>query len=131
MIAKRIFLASTFAAIVAISATVAQAQSTDKEQSANPPAAQGGGILDVLEQIKQAQARQLEGSWVITVTPAVPPGASQPQSFRAYATVARGGAYIGPTLADSRITEAQNPIPTFQEAQIKEVRKCIAQSNSR
>jgi hypothetical protein len=95
MLAKKIFLALTLAATVAASATVAHAQSTGTEQSANQPASQGGGVLDVLEQIKQAQAQQLEGSWVVTVTPAVPPGVPQPPSFRAYATIARGGAFIG------------------------------------
>ncbi len=95
MIANRIFLALTFTAIVAVSATVAQAQSTDTEQSATQHASQGGGLLDVLERIKQAQSQQLEGSWVVTVTPAVPPGVPQPPSFRAYSTFARGGAFIG------------------------------------
>ncbi|MGH9846533.1 MAG: hypothetical protein ACREEM_48160 [Blastocatellia bacterium] len=94
MIAKRIFLALTLAAVVAISATVAQAQSTDTDPSANQPAGQGG-ILDILERLKQAQAQQLESSWVVTVTPVVPPGVPQPPSFRAYSTFARGGAYIG------------------------------------
>ncbi|MGH9843348.1 MAG: hypothetical protein ACREEM_31800 [Blastocatellia bacterium] len=95
MISKRIFLALTLAAIVAVSATVAQAQSTDTEQSANQSASQGGGLLDVLDRIKQAQAQQLEGSWVVTITPVVPAGVPQPPSFRAYATIARGGAFIG------------------------------------
>jgi len=46
MIAKRIFWLRLLPR-VAISVTVAQAQSTDTEQSANPLAAQGGGIIDV------------------------------------------------------------------------------------
>ncbi len=95
MLAKRIFLTLTLAAIVAVSATVAQAQSADTDQSATQPASQGGGVLDVLEQIKQAQAQGLEGSWVVTITPVVPAGVPQPPSFRAYATLARGGAFIG------------------------------------
>jgi len=98
MMTKRIFLALTFTAIVAVSATVAQAQSTDTDQSATQHAS-GGGILDVLDRIKQAQAQQLEGSWVVTVTPVVPPGVPQPPSFRAYSTFARGGAFIGKTPA--------------------------------
>lgn len=94
MLTKRIFLALTLVALVAVSATVAPAQSTDAEYSPNQPACQGG-ILDVLRCIKQAQAQQLEGSWIVTVTPTVPPGVPQPPSFRAYATVSRGGAFFG------------------------------------
>lgn len=67
-----------FAAILAIPAIRARAQS-------------GGGILDVLEQARQAQAQALEGTWVNTVTPVVPPGVPQPPSQRAYITIARGG----------------------------------------
>ncbi len=94
MMTKRIFLALILTAIAAVSGAVAQAQSTDADPSANQRAS-GGGILDVLDRIKQAQAQQLEGSWVVTVTPAVPPGVPQPPSFRAYSTFTRGGAYIG------------------------------------
>ncbi len=94
MTAKRIFLALTLAAMVAVLAVVAQTQSTDADLSANQPAAQGGA-LDVLDQIRQAQAQQFEGSWAITVTPVVPPGAPQPPSFRGSGTVARGGAFFG------------------------------------
>jgi hypothetical protein len=94
MIAKKIFLALTFAAIVVVSGAVAQAQSADTEPSTAQPAS-AGGILDLLDLIKQAQSQRLEGSWVVTVTPAPPPGVPQPPSFRAYATVARGGAFIG------------------------------------
>jgi hypothetical protein len=94
MMAKRIFLALTLAAIVAVSAAVAQAQPTDPDPSATQPAS-GGGLLDLLDQIRQAHAQRLEGSWVVTVTPVVPPGVPQPPSFRAYATIARGGAFIG------------------------------------
>ena len=94
MITKRIFLALTLAAIVAISANSARAQSTDVESRTAQPTSQSG-ILDILEQIKLAQSQQLEGSWAITVTPAVPPGVPQPPSFRAYGTYARGGGSFG------------------------------------
>ena len=47
---KKNLLALTLATGIAVSATVAQAQSTNTEQSANQPATQGGGILYVLEQ---------------------------------------------------------------------------------
>jgi hypothetical protein len=82
MNARRILLALTFAAMLAIPTISARAQS-------------GGGILDVLERIKLAQAQALEGSWAITVTPIPPPGEPQPPSFRAYLAVSRGGAVTG------------------------------------
>jgi hypothetical protein len=98
MTTKRIFLALTFTALVAVSATVTRAQSSEDGTEAERQAAQSaaqGGALDVFERIRQEQAQRLEGSWVITITPAVPPGVPQPPSFRAYATIARGGALIG------------------------------------
>ncbi len=94
MIARRIYLAFTFAVTLIVSTSVARAQSGEPEELARQSASQGG-ILDVLEQIKQAQAQQFEGSWAVTVTPVVPPGAPQPPPFRAYATVSRGGAFFG------------------------------------
>jgi hypothetical protein len=75
--ARTIFLALTFAAMFAIPTISAHAQS--------------GGILEVLELAKQAQAQALEGSWAWTVTPVVPPGVPQPASSRAYGTFSRGG----------------------------------------
>ncbi|MDQ3010636.1 MAG: hypothetical protein M3X11_08055 [Acidobacteriota bacterium] len=78
---RKLLLALACAALLAVPTISARAQS--------------GGILDVLEQARQAQAQQLEGSWVVTVTPAVPPGVPQPQSFRTYLTNSRGGASIG------------------------------------
>ncbi|HEX4946478.1 MAG TPA: hypothetical protein VFZ34_07450 [Blastocatellia bacterium] len=44
---------------------------------------------------RELQAQRLEGSWDVIVTPAVPPGVPQPPSFHAYATFARGSAFIG------------------------------------
>src|SRR5215213_4674780 len=75
--AGTILLALTCAVLLAIPALRARAQS--------------GGILDVLEQTRQAQAQALEGAWTYTVTPVVPPSVPQPPSQRAYITVARGG----------------------------------------
>jgi hypothetical protein len=83
------------ALIIAVSASVTRAQSSvDAERQVDQSASQGG-ILDVLGQIRQAQAQRFEGSWTVTVTPVVPPGAPQPPSFRAYGTASRGGAYFG------------------------------------
>jgi hypothetical protein len=93
MTARRILFALTLAGMIAIPTATLRAQSSD--ESTTLQTFTQGGILDVLEQIKQAQAQRLEGSWVITITPAVPPGVPQPPSFRAYGTFTRGGALIG------------------------------------
>jgi hypothetical protein len=90
---RKIIFALILAGMIAIPTATLRAQTID-EQTTDQTAAQGR-ILDVLERIKQAQAQRLEGSWVVTVTPAVPPGVPQPPSFRAYGTFARGGALIG------------------------------------
>lgn len=79
--AKNILLALIFALTLAVPTLTARAQ--------------GGGILDVLDQAKQTQAQRLEGSWALTVTPQLPPGAPPIPPFRTYVTVARGGALIG------------------------------------
>jgi hypothetical protein len=93
MTIKRILFALTLAGMIVIPTATLRAQTSD-EQTADPAAAQGG-ILDVLEHIRQERRQLLEGSWVVTITPVVPPGVPQPPSFRAYATIARGGALIG------------------------------------
>jgi hypothetical protein len=90
---RKIIFALILAGMIAIPTATLRAQTSD-EQTTDQTAAQGG-ILELLDQIGQAQAQRLEGSWVVTVTPAVPPGAPQPPSFRAYGTFARGGAMIG------------------------------------
>jgi hypothetical protein len=96
MTARKISLFLITALLVAISATVTRAQSSEStsEQQTAQTASQGG-LLDILDRLKEAQAQQLEGSWVVTVTPVVPPGVPQPPSFHAYATVSRGGALFG------------------------------------
>lgn len=48
-----------------------------------------------LAQINKARGQRLEGSWVVTITPVVPPGVPQPPSIRACTSLARGGALIG------------------------------------
>ena len=40
-------------------------------------------------------AQKLEGSWTMTLTPILPPGAPPIGPFTAYGTFARGGAFIG------------------------------------
>jgi hypothetical protein len=93
MTARRILFALTLAGMIAIPTATLRAQTSDEQTT--DQTASFGGILDILDQIRQAQAHRLEGSWVVTITPAVPPGVPQPPSFRAYATFARGGALIG------------------------------------
>lgn len=89
----RIIFALTLATIIAVPTASLRAQSSDEPTTVRA-AAQGGGVLDVLEQARQAQAQALEGSWVLTITPVVPPGVPQPPSARAYVTYARGGGLI-------------------------------------
>lgn len=48
-----------------------------------------------LAKTSDSKAGKMEGSWIVTITPAVPPGVPPPPPFRAYATCARGGALIG------------------------------------
>ena len=93
MTARKIALFLSLALLVALSTTLLHAQSNEGEQRA--AAAQGGGILDTLERLKEAQAQQQEGSWDIIVTPVVPPGVPPIPPIHAYGTFARGGTYIG------------------------------------
>lgn len=95
MTAGTILLTLTFVGILAISAIRARAQSNN-------------GILNVIEQNRQAQAQLLEGAWAYTVTPVVPPGVPQPPSQRAYVTVAHGGGitvYIRTAPGETRYGE--------------------------
>jgi hypothetical protein len=94
MYAKKIYLALTLAVIASLANTT-RAQSDTGNPDAERQAAQGGGFLDTLERMKEAQAQQLEGSWTVTVTLVVPPGTPQPPSFIGHATLARGGAFFG------------------------------------
>ncbi|MBI1763674.1 MAG: hypothetical protein HYR56_19790 [Acidobacteria bacterium] len=70
-------LFAMFTALLALSAfitppsTYAQTVETH-ETSITPQAAAGGGILEVLEQVKQAQIKAFVGTWVATVTPGGP-----------------------------------------------------------
>jgi hypothetical protein len=68
MLSKRIFWTLLIAVMIALSATVTQAQSTEqtgenKEQQETQTAGQGGGILDVLERQKTA----IVGTWLTTL----------------------------------------------------------------
>jgi hypothetical protein len=91
MNAKKIYLALTLAVIAAFGTLNVRAQSNDDALAA----AQGGGILDTLEQMRERQSQQFEGSWDLVITPVVPPGVPPPPALVAHASVARGGAYFG------------------------------------
>jgi hypothetical protein len=91
MIAMSIFCALSLAGMMTVPALYARSSA---EPTTAQPATQGG-ILNVLEQMRKAQAQQLEGSWTGVVTPAVPPGVPQPPSASAYLSFARGGVLIG------------------------------------
>lgn len=75
---SKILLSAMFMALLALSALVATpsayAQTVETQETANvlPLAQMGGGILDVLEQARQAQIKALVGTWVATVTPTGP-----------------------------------------------------------
>ena len=96
--ARRIILALTLAGFIAIPVTRLRAQSSESissDQTLSIETLSQEDLREAFAQIKQAQGQRLEGSWVVTVTPVVPPGVPQPPSFRTYASFARGGASIG------------------------------------
>lgn len=99
---KKIYLVLTLAVIATLSAI------TSRAQSHTEAAAQSGGILDVLEQRGQAQAQQIEGTWTVTVTPILPPGAPPIGPFTVYTTFARGGVFIG-TDSSNVFSHDSNP----------------------
>ena len=83
MIARTMILTLALAGVLAIPAAIMRAQSyepvTDEQTLAQ----------------NSDKSERMEGSWVVTVTPAVPPGVPQPPPFRAYGSFARGGVLIG------------------------------------
>jgi len=96
--ARRIILALTLAGFIAIPVTRLRAQSSESissDEALSIETLSQEDLREAFAQIKKARGQRLEGSWVVTVTPVVPPGVPQPPSFRGYATLARGGAFIG------------------------------------
>ena len=93
MTARSIIFALTLAGMMAIPTATLRAQSSDESTTAQ--LAGQGGILDVLEQIRQAQAQQLEGSWAGVTAPIAPPGAPPLPPANIYLSFARGGVLIG------------------------------------
>ena len=109
---RRITLALTLAGVMAITATSALAQVP--QSASGPPrvaAATSQDTVDLLERRVQKlelfermrksdesfekRSQHLEGSWTVTVTPALPPGVPQPPAVTAQLTIARGGAAFG------------------------------------
>jgi hypothetical protein len=82
-IARTTILTLAMAGLLAIPAAIMRAQSyqpvTDEQTLAQ----------------NSDKSERMEGSWVVTVSAAVPPGVPQPPSFRAYTSFARGGVFIG------------------------------------
>jgi hypothetical protein len=96
--ARRMIFALILAGFIAIPVTRLRAQSSESissDEALSIETLSQEDLREVSAQIKQARGQRLEGSWVVTVTPVVPPGVPQPPSFRAYASFARGGASVG------------------------------------
>ena len=92
MTARKFVLFLSLTLLIALSASLLSAQSSEQD-AAQAESSRGG--CDWRCQLREKQAQQLEGSWDVTVTPAVPPGVPQPPSFIAHGTFARGGAAFG------------------------------------
>ena len=84
MIARTITLTLALTGILAIPAAIMRAQSYERVNDEQ-----------TLAQTSDSKSERMEGSWVVTVSAAVPPGVPQPPSFRAYVSFARGGVFIG------------------------------------
>jgi hypothetical protein len=126
MTARKTLLTLTLVAVAAISTNAPRAQSNVE------PGAQGG-MLDVLENLRTAQAQRLEGSWALTVNAAPPPGAPSLPARTSYMSFARGGvallyerqaAFVNPAygawehrganeFAFTVVSDAFNPLGNF------------------
>src|SRR5581483_4890453 len=70
MLSKRIFLALAVGALLTVASAAVYAQSSEGgTQTTQQIQGAGGGILDVLEQNKQAQIKAFTGSWEGVITP--------------------------------------------------------------
>ena len=96
MTAGGIIFALTLAGMIAAPTATLRAQSHQRvSQESHAQGLEDRFDEGRLEISKEHQSQQMEGSWVVTVTPVVPPGVPKPSPFRAYATISRGGAFIG------------------------------------
>jgi hypothetical protein len=97
-VATRIIFALILAGFFAMAVAPLRAQPSDSiasDEALSIETLSQEDLREAFAQIKKARGQRLEGSWVVTVTPVVPPGVPQPPSFRAYASFARGGASVG------------------------------------
>jgi hypothetical protein len=95
---RRVVFALALAGLITIPAIRLQAQSSENvssDEALSIETLSQEDLREALAQVKKTRGQRLEGSWVVTVTPVVPPGVPQPPFIRAYATLARGGAFIG------------------------------------
>jgi hypothetical protein len=81
---RTIILTLALAGILAVPAVIIRAQSYGHEMEEQ-----------TLAKTSESKSERMEGSWVVTITAAVPPGVPQPPDFRAYASCVRGGVLIG------------------------------------
>jgi hypothetical protein len=83
MVARTIILTAALAGVFAIPAAIMRAQSYEP-------------VIDEQALAQSSdKSERMEGSWVVTITAAVPPGVPAPPPFHAYASCARGGVLIG------------------------------------
>jgi hypothetical protein len=94
MTIRKIALFLSLTLLVALSATLLSAQSPASEQDAAQVESFYNGC-DWRCQLREKQAQRIEGSWDITATISVPPGAPQPPPVISHATFSRGGAVFG------------------------------------
>jgi hypothetical protein len=92
MTARKLTLSLFITLLVICAASLLHAQTSQETHDADPAQTES---YRAHNRWRELQAQRLEGSWDVIVTPAVPPGVPQPPSFHAYATFARGGAFIG------------------------------------
>lgn len=93
MTTRKITLLLSLTLLVALTATILSAQSDEPTaRQENAQQESSNGQCGWLCRLREQQAQRLEGTWINTVSPVVPPGVPQPPSQVAYLTFARGGA---------------------------------------
>ena len=94
--AKSILLALTLIVVFTLSTLLLRAQTGQEtnDQITGQTEAQSES-QNAHGRWRELQAQRLEGTWLLTVSPVLPPGVPQPPSFHPYATISRGGTFIG------------------------------------
>src|SRR5262245_36031470 len=92
MTSKRILLALAVSLLMAVSTAAVRAQSSDgsTDPTQQIQGAAGGGLLDAVEQAKQAQAKAFTGSWEGIETP----GPGGPPPFHILLTFGSDGTVV-------------------------------------